>query len=143
MADKRIRPDQPWEEQEMHFHVIGRGGQFLVLRHTHAWHPPTDVMADEDRVIVIVEIAGMKDGQFHVYLENQRLTIAGSRTSGEPPHAEYHQLELRYGEFRADIALPWPVDEDGIVARYEDGFLRVELPKALPQRIRVVDVDRS
>lgn len=143
MSEKRLQTDQRWEMQEPHYHVVGRGGQFLVLRHVHAWHPPTDVMADEDRLYINVEIGGMKDGEFQVSVDNLHLTITGIRTTKEGPHPAYHQLEVRYGEFRADVTLPWPVDEDEIVARYEDGFLRVELPRTKLRKIHIVDVEKG
>lgn len=143
MRDKNARSDLPVDSQEAHYHVVGRGGQFLVLRHVHAWQPPTDVMADEDRLIVSVEVAGMREGEFHVAVDGQRLVISGMRHSHEEPHTSYHQMEVRFGEFRTDVLLPWAVDEDAIVARYEDGFLRVELPRASSRRIRIVGVDKS
>jgi len=143
MRDKSARSDQRGDMQETHYHVIGLGGQFLALRHVHAWQPPTDVMADEDRLIVTVEIAGMKDGEFQVAIDAGRLVIAGGRYSKDTAHTAYHQVEVRYGEFRAEILLPWPVDEEAITARYEDGFLRVELPRAAARSVRVVDVDKA
>jgi HSP20 family protein len=139
-TDKNVQTDQDFDEA--HYHVIGGGTQFVVLRHRHAWHPPTDVMAEENRLIVIVEVAGMKDGEFRVALANQQLTITGSRSARMETHAAYHQLEVRYGEFRTDVVLPWPVDEDKIFAIYEDGMLRVELPRVRSKQILVVDVQK-
>ncbi|MEO7003273.1 MAG: Hsp20 family protein, partial [Ktedonobacterales bacterium] len=37
--------------------------------------------------------------------------------------------QVRYGPFRADIALPMAVRLDDVAATYRDGFLRVTLPK--------------
>jgi HSP20 family protein len=139
-SDKNFQTDQ--ELHGHHFHMVSRGAQLLVLRHSHAWHPPTDVMAEEDRLIVIVEVAGMMESDFRVSLANQVLTITGHRLSTEQAHVAYYQLEVRFGEFRTDVNLPWPVTEDEIIARYEDGFLRVELPRAKPRQIRVVDVQK-
>jgi HSP20 family molecular chaperone IbpA len=49
----------------------------------------------------------------------------------------YHQLEIRYGEFRTEVYLHWAVEHDGIVATYSDGFLQVVLPKIHSRRVRV------
>jgi len=142
MAAKRAIPDQEIETEEAHYHVGGREGGLLLMKHSHAWRPPTDVTADDDRLIVVVEIGGMKDGEIQVSLSNQRLTISGMRPAPSETYAAYHQLEVRYGDFRTDVFVPWPVNSDDIAARYEDGFLRVELPRAKPPRVRVVDVDK-
>lgn len=137
-SENNYQPDQDFQDD--HYHVISRGSQLFVVRHSHAWRPPTDVMADDDRLVVVVEAAGMKEGEFRVTFSGQLLTITGARPAREQAHSAYHQLEIRYGEFRTDVNLPWPIDEDRISAEYEDGFLRVELPRAKPQQIRVVDV---
>ena len=136
--EKNYHSDQDFHDD--HYHVISRGSHLFVLRHSHEWRPATDVMADDDRLVVIVEAAGMKGGEFHVTVASQRLTITGTRPPHEQAHAAYYQLEIRYGEFRTDVNLPWPVDEDQIQAEYEDGILRVELPRAQPQKVHVVDV---
>ena len=126
-----------------HYHVVMSGQQFLVVRHAHAWRPPTDVIEVEDRLIVNVEIAGMRDSQFTVAIDSQKLTVSGSRASVERQGSAYHQLEVRFGEFFTEVALPWPVDEDAISARYDDGFLRIDLPRAKAQTVRVIAVDKQ
>ncbi len=136
-------PEKEISRPATHYHVLMGRQQFVVVRHAHAWRPPTDVMEDEDQMIVLVEIAGMRYGEFHIALSPQRLTISGTRPMPEQSCTAYHQLEVRYGEFRTDVGLPWPVDENGIRAQYEDGFLRVELPRARTQRVRVIPVDRE
>lgn len=140
-ANKGVRERQV-DTAEVHYHVVTSGQQTLFVRHSHAWHPSTDVMVNDDRLIVVVEIAGMRSGEFHVTVANQRLSISGVRSPKEQGHTAYHQLEVRYGEFRTDVTLPWSVDEDRIVARYEDGFLQVELPRAKPHKVRVAEVEK-
>ena len=58
------------------------------------------------------------------------------------PRGAYHQLEVRQGEFRTDVTLPWAPNEDRIEASYEDGFLIVELPRSAPEQVRVVPVTK-
>ncbi len=136
-------PERELDRPVTHTHILMSGQQFVVVRHAHAWRPPTDVMEDEDRMVILVEVAGMQHGEFHISLSPQRLTISGTRPVPEYNCTAYHQLEVRYGEFRTDVTLPWLVDENGIRAQYEDGFLRVELPRARAQRVRVIPVDRK
>lgn len=126
---------------ETHYHILRGVGQILVVRHIHVWHPPTDVLEEEDRLVIIVEIAGMKEGDFKVYVTGQRLIISGTRSTPSMTPAAYHQLEVRYGEFQVEVALPWKVDDTAIAARYDDGFLRVDLPKQEQQTVRRVEVE--
>ena len=92
-------------------------------------------MTDE-AVVVRVEIAGMHAGEFSITFEDQTLTIRGSRPD-QPERRAYHQMEIRFGEFRTDIGMHWSVDTDKIDAEYRDGFLRVMLPIAKPRNIEI------
>lgn len=100
------------------------------------WRPPTDVFETDEGYIVRVEIPGMRDGEFSVMVENNLLTIRGSR-SDTPEKRAFHQMEIRFGDFSTEIELPPNVNMNQIQADYEDGFLRVSLPKAQPKQIHV------
>jgi len=112
-----------------HFH-------WQVAARQHAWRPPTDVYISNDAVIVRVEIAGMRDGEFSITFKDHTLSIRGSRPDF-PERRAYHQMEIRFGEFRTDVGLHWQVETDEIEAEYKDGFLRVMLPLAKPQNIEI------
>ncbi|MBM4465077.1 MAG: Hsp20/alpha crystallin family protein [Chloroflexi bacterium] len=117
--------------------------RWLPLRHVRTWRPPTDVYETDDCVVVKVEIAGMEEGEFTISLSDRNLTITGVR---HDPLAEaqgltlsYQQMEIRYGDFETEVYLPWAIIEEKIEATYEEGFLRVVLPKAKAQKIAVVE----
>ncbi len=115
--------------------------RWVIMRQTNVWRPPTDVFELEDRLVVMVEIGGMRDGEFNVVLQDRRLTISGTRRRPSHEQIAFHQMEVRYGEFRTEVTLPWPVTREGVSATYREGFLRVELPHARNQQIHIVDVD--
>ena len=102
------------------------------------WRPPTDVFETDDAVIVRVEIAGMHDADFLVAFHDHLLTVSGQRADPSAKVA-YHQLEVRYGEFRTEVFLHWAVEQGDISAAYQDGFLSITLPKAKVRHVRVVD----
>jgi len=115
--------------------------RWVIVRHKTVWRPPTDVYERDERLIVIVEIAGMSTSDFHITLQGQQLVISGVRQRTTPTECAYHQLEIPYGEFHTEVSLPWPVVRDEVTASYRDGFLRVELPHAPAQKIQIVTVD--
>lgn len=96
---------------------------------SHIWSPPTDVFETESAFVVRVEVAGMRQQDFSVQIENNFLAISGVRPD-TPERRAYHQMEVRFGEFRSVVAIPGPVDVDSSSAEYDDGFLTVNLPKA-------------
>ncbi len=95
----------------------------------NVWRPPTDVFETEENFVVRVEIAGMRDADFSITLDKQVLSIGGIRPEF-PERKAFHQMEIHFGEFVSDIEIPSPVDPDRVEAIYQDGFLRVNLPKA-------------
>ncbi len=117
--------------------------RWMVVRQSNVWRPPTDVFELADRLVVLVEIAGMRDSEFNVVLQDRRLLISGVRQRNPSDRVAYHQMEIRYGEFRTEVQLPWSVGRDNISAVYRDGFLHVELPRARNQQIHIVDVEQE
>jgi HSP20 family protein len=102
------------------------------------WHPPTDVYETDDSVVVTVEIAGLDEGDYQLTLTNRLLTVRGRRR-GPTDKLVYHQMEIRYGEFRTEVHLPWPLREpdDETEATYQNGLLRVVFHRAKPRRVPV------
>jgi HSP20 family molecular chaperone IbpA len=72
-----------------------------------------------------------------VSLHDRRLTVTGTRLDKGTTQRAYHQLQVRYGEFRTEVDLPVPIDEAHIDAEYSDGLLRIVLPKLKPRHIDV------
>jgi len=102
----------------------------------HAWRPPTDVYETETAIIVRVEIAGMRESDFTLSLVERSLLIKGIRQEVNERRA-YYQMEIPFGEFSTEVELPYPIVVEETEAVYRDGFLRIVLPKARPQQIKV------
>ncbi|MCJ7570143.1 MAG: Hsp20/alpha crystallin family protein [Anaerolineales bacterium] len=119
-----------WDQQAL------EGLGWRVVRRSHAWRPPTDVLETDDVVVVVVEIAGMRGLNISVIFEHQVLSIRGVRTDTNICKT-YHQMEIDYGEFASEVQVPFRVDSDKIEATYSDGFLKVVLPKATPREIDI------
>lgn len=99
----------------------------LTMR-SHAWRPPTDVYETDEAVVVRVEIAGMHETDFSIVLDGRYLSIRGLRQDISERRA-YHQMEIRYGEFNVDVEMPVTIDVDNVQAIYQNGFLKIVLPK--------------
>jgi len=110
------------------------------------WQPPTDVYETDASAVVIVEIAGLNEGEYDVSLSGRALVVTGERRDPADKLA-YQQMEIRYGRFRTQVHLPWALDTAGQTASYEDGFLKITLRKAQSRRVPVQvnpdDEDRS
>jgi HSP20 family protein len=94
-------------------------------------------------LVVLVEIAGLKEGMFSFAVQDRRLIVSGVRQRAIRELRAFQQMEIRYGEFRSEVMLPWLVDRDRVTALYQEGFLRIELPRAEGQQIRMVNIENT
>ena len=122
----------PVESRREVLHAVG----WQVQVRAGVWSPPTDVYETEDDYVVRVEIAGMREEEFEITIENNFLMINGSRPD-IPERRAYQQMEIRFGKFETVVGMPGPVDLDASRADYSEGFLTVKLPKAKPNQINV------
>ncbi len=141
MPDESSPYDKPKPDQGLA--QIYRLQQWVLVRHTAAWRPPTDVYELTGQLVVVVEIAGMHDKDFHIMLQGQHLVISGVRQRETQADCAYHQMEILHGEFRTEVELPWPVAQDQVTAVYQDGFLRVELPRAPQRKVQITHVEAN
>lgn len=105
---------------------------------TPIWQPPTDVFETENAINVQVEIAGMHNSEISLSLDSRKLVISGLRPGASEPRA-YHRMEIPFGKFVAVVDLPAAVESEKITAVYQDGFLRIVLPKTAPGSVAVRD----
>ncbi len=102
-----------------------------------AWSPPTDILVDDDKVVLTMEVPGLTRERLAATVDGQTLTVSGERqVSGE---AEGHQVrsERPRGKFRRSFALPWALDAERVEAKLEKGVLTIVVPRAEVQRIVV------
>jgi HSP20 family protein len=78
----------------------------------------------------------MKQSDFDVNFEENSLIISGTRSESREKRA-YHQMEIRFGQFRTIISLPEGLSLDSAEAEYEDGFLTVSIPYIKATTIKI------
>jgi HSP20 family protein len=116
------------------FTSIGR-----LAPRAHTWRPPTDVYEVESAVVVRVEIAGMRETDFAISIQERTLTIRGVRLD-IPERRAYYQMEVMFGEFASEVELPFPVVVEQAQAEYRSGFLTIILPKMQPRQVPITDL---
>jgi HSP20 family protein len=136
MHKRRRDSDLPYEMQSVDRHWL-----IMIRQNARPFTPPTDVIEMGNKVVILVEIAGMKTSDLNITLLDNQLVISGTREHPQfNNNPAYHQVEIGFGEFRIEVNLPWSVERDGVSATYEAGFLQVELPRKTGRQIPIVDV---
>jgi HSP20 family protein len=89
-----------------------------------------EVYETDEALEIVAELAGMDREQIEVLIEGDIISLRGARP--DPAICErrsYHEARIPYGHFAADIHAPFKVDGNAATAMYENGFLRVSLPR--------------
>jgi HSP20 family protein len=82
----------------------------------------------------------MRKEDIDISLHDGTLTISGERKRDNNNGETAQRTERYVGTFRRSIALPTRVDANKVSATYQDGILKVTLPKAeeaKPKQIQV------
>lgn len=118
------------------FTAFAHTTRWLVMRYTHLWRPPTDVYETDEAFVIQVEIAGMRGADFAVSIQDRLVTVSGVRQDAGEARA-YQQMEIHFGEFRTDVELPGPFNRETMEASYNDGYLRLVMPKPKTRKIEI------
>jgi len=103
--------------------------------------PALNLWEEENALNLEAELPGLelKDLEIFVTGHNQ-LTLKGERNAPAVEKGVAHRQERSFGKFTRTLTLPFAVDENAVEARFENGILRVRLPKheeAKPRKIEI------
>jgi HSP20 family protein len=94
------------------------------------FNPAVDIAEDEKSYEIHVAVPGMKKSDFIIDLVDGKLTISGERKLEEKKDGRnFHKIESQYGSFQRSFFIPEDVTEDHVEANYEEGVLKILLPK--------------
>ena len=107
-----------------------------------SWVPPVDVLEEKDHIRIVLELPGVKPEDVNISLEQNVLTISGTKQQQAEERTErVHRYERTYGAFERSFTLPASVDAQNIKASYENGVLTVTLPKTEKAKPRQIPVE--
>lgn len=106
-----------------------------------AYAPMCDVQETEDHYLMSFDLPGVSKDNIKIEMVDHQLTISGERKhENESKNRAYQWSERSYGKFQRMFTLPTTVDADKIEASYQDGVLRLAVPKAESSRPRQIQI---
>lgn len=100
-----------------------------------------DIYQEKNDVIVETPLTGTRPEDVNISIANDILTIEGkTEKKSEVDEKNYYRKEVRSGSFHRSVALPASVNGDKAKAEYEDGVLKIVIPKeeqAKPKSVKV------
>jgi HSP20 family protein len=108
---------------------------------TRRFVPATDLVEAGDHYVLTADLPGVAQDDIKIELNDNVLTVAGERRSEHTTEGDgYRRLERSSGRFSRSLTLPEGIDPESISASYDNGVLRVEIPKPtqrVPHRVEV------
>jgi len=115
---------RPWDA------LFDNNGGSLLRNLSPLSMPAANIVENKDHYEVSLAAPGMKKDDFNIDLEGNVLTISAEKEEKtEQKHERYSREEFNYTSFSRSFTLPQWVNKDKIDASYENGLLRVQLPK--------------
>lgn len=103
--------------------------------------PKMEVRGNADEMLVALEAPGMKPDQFEITLNGETLAITGERMPEDVQENDiFYRQERDQSSVARSVRLPYEVDESQITARYEQGVLRIRLPRSEATKPRKIEV---
>jgi HSP20 family protein len=98
---------------------------------TNTTLPSVNIKEDKDGFEVEVAAPGFEKGDFSIELDNDVLTISSEKKlENETKEGQrFSRREFSYQSFRRSFTLPNTVENDKIAAKYENGVLKISIPK--------------
>jgi HSP20 family protein len=94
-------------------------------------YPAMNVWTNEGGSIVTAELPGMTPDDIDLSVEDDTLTLRGTRKADEVEEGNtYHRRERGTGVFARTVQLPFQVEGENVEATFEKGILSISLPRA-------------
>ena len=125
------------EMEELMGRFFGDRGEWAISGFT----PQANLAETDDAYEITMELPGLKPDEVVVELKEGGLWISGEKKEEKEEQGKtFHRLERRTGKFQRVIPLAGSVDEEKVLAKFEDGVLNIHVPKSeevKPKKIRI------
>ena len=105
---------------------------------------PLDVYATETELTVLAAVPGMDPEHLDISIEKGQVTLRGEvpdvATSEEAKDATWYLHELPRGSFQRTLSVPFEIDANAAEATFDNGMLRLTLPKAEAARPKQIKI---
>lgn len=92
--------------------------------------PAVNITEQKDDYVVSLAAPGLKKDDFKIDVDGNMLTISSEKEeSKEEKDKRFTRKEYNYSSFSRSFTLPDEINKEKIDARYEDGVLKISLPR--------------
>ena len=104
-------------------------------------YPFVNLFQEDDNTVLTAEVPGLKKEEIKLEIKDNLIRISGKREIEYPENSSVHRLERRNFNFDRTIKLPVKVDASLIKAEYQNGILKVVLPRAESDKPKSIEIN--
>ena len=102
--------------------------------------PPINIWLGDNSVVVTTELPGVTRDDVTLNLQEDVLTLEGTRRPPQEENVNWQRRERAYGTFSRAVQLPFRVDSDKVQARFNNGILEIELERLEADRPKKIEI---
>lgn len=104
--------------------------------------PPVDIIESDSEITLLADMPGVEREDLHVFVEKDLLKIEGRRDAPHPENFDWEDTEPEYERihYYREFRLGSGIQKEQLEAVYQDGVLRVILPKTKEARPRRIEI---
>ncbi len=110
------------------------------IRDKACYLPQSDIYETEEDYYLVLDMPGVDENSIDITLEKNILTINGYTDVKAPEGYSLARAEYNIGDYERSFRLTDQIDRENIEASYENGVLRLTLPKAEEAKARKITV---
>jgi HSP20 family protein len=106
--------------------------------------PAANLIEEDNKYLLELSAPGFDKSDFKIELLDQTLSVSAEhKTVSESNDKKYSRKEFNYGSFKRNFYLPEETNEDAIEAKYDNGILRLIIPKKNEAKSNAIEIKVS
>lgn len=102
--------------------------------------PPVDVIEDANGITLYADLPGVPKDRLHIQVEAETLTLEGEIVLTVPEGMEATHAEVSLPRYKRVFTLSKELDADQVAAEFNQGVLKLRIPKAAHLQPRRVEI---
>lgn len=102
--------------------------------------PPVDVIEDANGITLYADLPGVPKDRLHIQVDADTLTLEGEIALAVPEGMEATHAEVSLPRYKRVFTLSKELDADQVAAEFNQGVLKLRIPKAAHLQPRRVEI---
>lgn len=136
----QFNQSNPWRELSRLQHEMNRLFDYYGPATRRAF-PAINLMSNNETAILTAELPGLQTDDIKLSVIGRELILEGDRKPESATEGQsVHRQERDFGSFKRSVELPFPVSAEKVAAKFTNGVLTVQLPRAEEDKPKKIEI---